>query len=162
MPNPTGEVLPATSSLSELAINAHRKAQEELAGHRARLARVLGERPIGPTTIGEREQEAARAESIGTLGYEVTEWIRGSLPSARGYAWPCWYAEIPGNDNALLLYFASRLGLCCLIECRNHQHLRRLSSLAEFGEMLMWTPGACLRERLSGDRDKRTIEVKIA
>jgi hypothetical protein len=157
------EPISSTTSLAELAINAWHTASAELAEHDQRLQKVLGERPIGPTTVGEREQEAARLECTGTLGYEITGWQSGRLQTSRDFAVPCWFASVPGDESALLVYVPSRLGLCALVECgsKNHQHLRRLSSLADLGEMLTWSPSKCLRDKLARDDDKRTLEVRI-
>jgi hypothetical protein len=161
VPEPTGELLSATSSLSELAIKAYNNAQEELVEHHRRLQTVLGKRRIGPQTVGEREQEAATAECIGTLGYQVTGWTRGTLQESRDFALPCWFADVPGDASAILVYVPSQLGLCVLVECGVHQHLRRLSSLADLGEMLMWSKAACLKDKLAGREDKRTTELRI-
>ena len=161
----SGEIEPirSTRTLADVAIEAFHKTQQELNKHNERLQKVLGERPIGPTTVGEREVERARLECTGMLGYEITGWQSGRLQTSRDFAVSCWFASVPGDDDALLVYVPSRLGLCALVECgiKNHQHLRRLSSLADLGEMLSWSPSKCLRDKLARDDDKRTLEVRL-
>jgi hypothetical protein len=162
-----GELVKSTPSLAQLAVAEYKRERAELAEYEDTLRRSLGKRP-GTPTVGEREAEAATAEALGILGYNVERWRHGDI-RYKGHVWHCLLTEIPGSDTTLLLYFPGQsIGLAALTGCgwrassraSDHQHIRKLTSLADLGDALQWRPVDCMAERLLPPKERRTVWIR--